>query len=271
MHSLLIQAPCAELGPFVRAFAQREIGTNDRDLIQPCPARLEQTLEFQLGNAFEVTGADGLRFSTPLAAAVGCIVQGGSSIALRKGVRTFAIFFQPTGFSQLFGLPNNILAKTFFEASSVLGRRVSDVHERLAARQTFSARVLVAEQFLLAQASRKRRVNWAATAANEIFARKGVIRIAQVANSYAMSERHFLRQFRSDIGICPKLFARVARFQAALDMKIARPARTWLQLALDLGYHDQMHLVHDFHAMAGGAPGRIFESIGDSRPHASLD
>ncbi len=271
MHSLQTQAPCAELRPFVRAFAQREIGMDHCDLIQPIPARLEQTLEFQLGSAFEVTGSDGLRFSTPSAAIVGCVIKGGASVALRKGVKSFVIFFQPTGFSQLFGLPNNIVAETFLEASAVLGRRISAVHEWLAAQQTFSDRVVVAEQFLLIQVSKELSIKRLAAAANEIFARKGVIRIAQFADHYGMSERHFVRQFRRDIGICPKLFARVARFQTALDRKIAHPTKTWLELALDLGYHDQMHLVHDFHALAGEAPGRILRFIGDSRPHASFD
>jgi AraC-like DNA-binding protein len=270
MHSLQSQVPRAELRRFVRAFAQREIANNECSVVQPIPARLEQTLEFQLGSAFEVTGPDGLRFSTPSVAVVGCVIKGGASVALRRGVKTFVIFFQPTGFSELFGLPNNVLAGTFFEASAVLGRQSANVHECLAAQPTFSDRVLVAEEFLLAQAAKKHPINPVASAANEMFARKGVVRIAQFANRYGTSERHFVRQFRRHIGICPKLFARVARFQAALDSKIAYPARTWLEIALDMGYHDQMHLVHDFHGLAGDAPGRIVRLIGDSRPHAAL-
>jgi AraC-like DNA-binding protein len=270
MLRLQTQAPSRELHPFVRAFAERATGAEALGIRQPIPARLEQTLEFQLGDAFQVTGSDGTTFFTPEAAVVGCLVQAGASLVLAKNVKTFVIFFHPTGFSQLFGYPNDIVARTFYEASSVLGRVISDIRERLAAQQTFAERVALAEEFLLAQLSKKIVSSRFATAANDIFLRKGVVSVTELASFYGTSQRHFLRQFRREIGICPKLFARVARFQTALDVKISHPRTTWLEIALTLGYHDQMHLVHDFHALAGANPGQIFQSIGDSRPHASF-
>jgi AraC-like DNA-binding protein len=270
MARLQTQAPSRELRPFVRAFAERATGPDELGLSQPVPARLEQTLEFQLGNPFQVTAADGDRFFTPRVSIVGSVIQGGTSVILEKDVRTFAIFFQPTGFSQLFGFPNNIVARTYCEASCLLGHGVTDLHERLAAQPTFAERVALAEKLLQEQLSRNIYVNCFASASNEMFLRKGVVRVTELASMYGTSERHFLRQFRRDIGICPKLFARVARFQTALDVKISHPQTTWLEIAHSLGYHDQMHLVRDFHTLAGGSPGQIFESIGDSRPHASL-
>ena len=53
----------------------------------------------------------------------------------------------------------------------------------------------------------------------------------------------------------PKLYSRIARFEAALDNKLRSPGKSWLRVAHEFGYHDQMHLIHDFHELSGEAPG----------------
>ena len=61
--------------------------------------------------------------------------------------------------------------------------------------------------------------------------------------------RQFERSFERDVGVSPKSFARIARFQSALDAKLVSPQRTWLDIAHSFGYHDQMHMIHDFEAL----------------------
>ena len=52
----------------------------------------------------------------------------------------------------------------------------------------------------------------------------------------------------------PKLYARVTRFEAALEFKTRAPDLKWTDIAHDLGYHDQMHMVHDFRQLADSTP-----------------
>ena len=68
--------------------------------------------------------------------------------------------------------------------------------------------------------------------------------------------------------IGPKRFGKIARFQAALDAKIRFPRRTWLSIAHALGYHDQMHMVHDFRQFGSASPKSVFSMLGDGRPPA---
>ena len=76
------------------------------------------------------------------------------------------------------------------------------------------------------------------------------------------------RLFAQHTGFAPKHYARVARFQCALDLKLMAPDRSWLSIAHELHYHDQMHLVHDFRKIAGRSPAQVIASLGDSRPQA---
>jgi AraC-like DNA-binding protein len=83
--------------------------------------------------------------------------------------------------------------------------------------------------------------------------------------------RQFERRFAQCTGVTPKLFARVARFQTALDMKIAQPDKIWLRIAHDLCYYDQTHMVLDFKHLTGTSPTQILSQIGDGRPQPLLE
>ncbi len=52
----------------------------------------------------------------------------------------------------------------------------------------------------------------------------------------------------------PKLFARIARFEAALETKARFATRSWTDVAYDFGYFDQMHMVHDFQEFTDVTP-----------------
>ena len=85
----------------------------------------------------------------------------------------------------------------------------------------------------------------------------GALRIEQLAAGLGVSRQHFAAQFRQRVGLTPKLYARISRFRRATamlgDLRAAGGA-DWAQLALDCGYFDQSHLIHDFQDFAGSAP-----------------
>jgi AraC-like DNA-binding protein len=57
------------------------------------------------------------------------------------------------------------------------------------------------------------------------------------------------------VGLAPKRFARVRRFQRWCAPRRPRSRRTdWSRLAAETGYHDQAHLIHDFRDLSGLTP-----------------
>lgn len=81
---------------------------------------------------------------------------------------------------------------------------------------------------------------------------RGWVDIRMISDQAGFSARQFSRRFAEYMGMRPKLFARVVRFQAALASKALRPSATWTDVAQDFGYFDQMHLIRDFELLAGG-------------------
>lgn len=59
----------------------------------------------------------------------------------------------------------------------------------------------------------------------------------------------------------PKLFARIARFEAALEHKARFSTRSWTDVALNFGYFDQMHMVHDFAEFTGATPSDTLQQL----------
>src|SRR5580658_741205 len=82
----------------------------------------------------------------------------------------------------------------------------------------------------------------------------GNVRIPGLAREAGLSMRQFERCFAQQVGVHPKLFARIVRFEAALDSKARSSGKSWTDVAQEFGYYDQMHLVHDFEGFTGGTP-----------------
>jgi AraC-like DNA-binding protein len=269
MHELRCRPASPDLQAFVRAYAQREIFNLPGPVSAPIPARLEQTLEFQFGEHFEVfhpTRSDRSRAVT----LVGSQTEGGWTIALRNKIISFGIFFQPVGFSGLFGISPAELANRAFDAADLLPSGIRQLHDQLAACVSFPSRVAVVEQFLrnLVARSSANKHDLGCHAAGAIFRVHGAVNMRELVAHYGLSVRQFERRFLRSTGIAPKTYARVARFQTALDIKLRSPHRSWFSIAHDLGYHDQMHMVHDFHELAGAAPSETLARIRDARPPA---
>ena len=78
--------------------------------------------------------------------------------------------------------------------------------------------------------------------------------VAEVAERVGRSHRSFIEVFSAEVGMTPKLFLRIQRFQRALALAGEPCKPAWAQLALDCGYFDQSHLIRDFVELAGVTP-----------------
>ena len=82
----------------------------------------------------------------------------------------------------------------------------------------------------------------------------GLFTSERVAQQACLSQRRFIELFRNEVGITPKLFCRVQRFQNAIQWIDRQTDVDWVDLALSHGYSDQSHFIHDFRAFSGLKP-----------------
>jgi len=168
--------------------------------------------------------------------------------------------FQPAGFHALFSIPMHELTDKNFDAHAVLGPVVSRLEQLLGECRTFEQRLHVANKFLLRRAIEVRCFDGIAGVAARILL-GGDSRIATLADNAGLSIRQLERIFLQQLGVRPKLFARIARFEAALDSKARSAQKSWTDVAHEFGYHDQMHMVHDFEEFTGGTPTNVLRQF----------
>jgi len=259
--------PRPELAPFVRAYAQRIVGPSDSSWTQSVPAQLEQLLNLEFGVLPVIRHRD--RDISARILAGGAQADFSGTLGLYPGVESFAVFFWPCGWSQLFNIPVRELTNTF-DDPTFLHAGIREVWNRMGEESTFERRVKVLETYLMSQISRPSKDSKVNVAIQYIFDHHGAVKIPKLGRQGALSLRQFERIFRSEVGMSAKAFARIARFQAAMDAKLASPARTWLDIAHSFGYYDQMHMVHDFEQLGRNTPTRVLLQMGDVRPSALI-
>ena len=96
---------------------------------------------------------------------------------------------------------------------------------------------------------------------HRLVASRGRSSIASIVQEVGWSQRHFIAQFKHEIGVSPKVFARMLRFGSVVRTIRAGQTVDLAALAVASGYYDQSHLHRDVREFAGTTPGELLESL----------
>jgi AraC-like DNA-binding protein len=185
--------------------------------------------------------------------------------------RSVGAHFRPGGACALLGVPAHELAGRHTPLDDLWARRASLAHEHLADATDAEERLDRFEALLLARLPSQRSPQGLVAHALTRLAAPRPCAVEALARESGVSHRHLIELFRRSVGLAPKAFARVRRFQRAVAL-LARERRAGLaEVALACGYADQPHLTREFRALAGCSPGR-FAPLSLERPnHVAAD
>jgi AraC-like DNA-binding protein len=163
----------------------------------------------------------------------------------------------PFGARALFGVPAGAMAGEVVHLDELLGTTAHELADRLAATASWDRRFDILDEVLL----RATELGDATAPPPEVVeawrrlvATGGGIEIAGLAAEVGWSRRHFGERFRSEIGLPPKVAARVLRFERARHL-LAMPTRPSLSaVAVACGYYDQAHFNREFLEITGWTP-----------------
>lgn len=181
----------------------------------------------------------------------------------------FGVHFKPGGAFPFLGIPANELSNKHADLADLWGRSALYLREELWEAKTPATRFRIMEQVLTERLRRSPKRHPAIRISLQILGSAGGgATIRDVAQEVGVCKRHFIRLFRAEVGLTPKLFCRLLRFQRArvLAQQFAtvRPDRAeprevpsvldWADLATTCGYFDQSHLINDFEEFSGLSP-----------------
>ena len=173
--------------------------------------------------------------------------------------------FHSHGAFRLLRMAQHELSDRVIELECLLGDQILGLRQRLLEASSPRACFALLEAWLLDLLERGAEVHPAVLATSRAVALgPGQIELKQLSRDLGFSREYLIRRFREQVGLAPKAYANILRFDHAL--KIARSrTRTWAEIALDSGYYDQAHLVRDFQRYAGRAPNSL---LSDRMPDA---
>jgi AraC-like DNA-binding protein len=167
------------------------------------------------------------------------------------------IVFAPGGFGPFAGDAVDLFSNRSVGLEDVWGAPVRTLRDRLRELPGPQSRLRCLEAFLVERFAprltrhgpwRSGEIDFAVRAFN---CTPGITTVREVAKRTGWSERHFSQLFREEVGLSPKAWCRVQRFQRAVRQLYAGGDVPWAELALDCGFYDQSHFANEFRAFSG--------------------
>lgn len=186
-------------------------------------------------------------------------------------VRVMGVVFRAGGAHALTGEDHEALVARDIGLEDIFGASARRLRERLLDTPDGMTRLRVLEQWLLAHLHAPQLAPEVRHALDSIGRCPQVARIGALVRETGLSEYRFGRLFRRQVGMGPKRYARLLRFRAVVDAVYRSTKVDWSGVAIDGGFGDQAHLVHEFRQFAGVTPTTFMAARGPYMNHLPLD
>jgi len=253
-------APSEIFASFIRCYSLRKFNTGEQILIKPCHASHEISLLFflkekplylihaesrqiiQVGRNIDLIGP-----STRYA----------GDMVFKGDYAFFEILFKANGFFRLFNISPVEVVGQIIHSGEIFDRTLDFLYEQIKSYGCLPQMAAAAENWL--QDHYNRQKSFAALDAisnivNLIDQSRYSLPVTELASQVYMSRRNFERKFTEQVGIPPKVYERIVRFNKALYLKLKNNSESWTSIAHMCGYFDQMHLIKEFKELAGHTP-----------------
>jgi AraC-like DNA-binding protein len=183
--------------------------------------------------------------------------------------RTILVAFKPYGAFVLLACPMDRLADNHVGLGQIVGgSRLRILEEQLAESCDTPNLSRLVQNFLLFRLTHAQHEAHPPVmrAADRLLVEGGTTPIESVAKESGISRRQLERLFHEQIGVGPKRFAALVRFEWAL--RHLNSYSSCADLAYDAGYADQAHFVRSFRDKAGMTPGEYRRQA--ASPHVAF-
>lgn len=182
------------------------------------------------------------------------------------------VHFKPGGAFPFLGRPSNEVQNQNVSLEYLWGQGATELRERIIEAGTPMRRFQVLEHLLLEKLTGSGEPSPAVMGGLlHIQQAEPTTPMAQIAEQVGYSSRRFIQLFKQEVGLTPKLFSRINRFQrviTSLEKEVNTPNLS--QVAAEVGFTDQAHFTHDFRAFSGLTPATFLSQRGDRRNHVPV-
>jgi AraC-like DNA-binding protein len=253
--------PAPELADLIRVYQIYHVKWNEEKDFAPafitCLANTEQNLYLLPNDTMKVVPAVKVEFPTPAATLTG---PKNKPVGLLFGENHLMIkvAFHPTGMYRLCGLDMKETVNKGIDATQVWGNKVNDLLEQLRKISAYEEQIKIVAAFLLAKYNEgcrpKEPIDDVAIA---MLDPANIFSLPEWASRACLSTRQFERNFTTRVGLSPKLFVRIVRFEHAMKVK-NETGKSWTEVAEACNYSDSSHLLKEFREFAEFPPSMFY-------------
>ncbi len=200
-----------------------------------------------------------------------CFLRGQFSLSgniLSTGnMNMIAVIFKPLGFRPFFSFHAKLLYNKYIDIEDIENKGFRELSSRIKNEENTKTCISYIEQFFISRLKEEDYNTKRIKDATQIITNNEPVNVEQLANSACLGYRQFKRVFEEYVGISPKEYYRVIRFQRALYFLQINPQIKLTQLAYECGYYDSSHFVKDFKSFSGYSP---VEYLLTHSPHSTF-
>jgi AraC-like DNA-binding protein len=247
-----VAAPAPPLRPFVSHYA----GSRMREVPQSQHAGLPSRhidLIVSLARPIEIAQMPGAQPPGAYRSFVAGLQQAPALVRMGGELDCLHVFLKPAAARALLGVSGGEVASRVVHLADISGAMCNELMERLDSAQTWPQRFAAVDRLLLRRLRPVTMPEAMVGAWRRLAISHGRMPVHELARDIGFSRRHFGERFVSEFGIAPKAAARVFRFERACRLFLRSPRRI-VDVAIASGFHDQAHMVREWHSLAGCTP-----------------
>jgi AraC-like DNA-binding protein len=255
MVSTVQLKPAPILQPYISCYGLRVFNTGELEMPRPMHAVHEYYLTFFLGDKFCVHGKLSNVLTSLFTESQGCTYWKGNYALFHVQIKCNGLF-------AIFGIPQKILINTIVPLEDILGNECRQLTEQLESSKDIYEMSVYMNSYLTKMLLCQRHKMYTITItniANIIFRNSGIVSLDTLVHYANMSFRNFERRFVEEVGLSPKLYARITRFYNALENKMLNPSKRWIDITYQYGYFDQAHFIKEVKTFSSKTPEELFK------------
>jgi len=191
------------------------------------------------------------------------------------GSRMLIVAFKKGRAHPFYCFPMSEIRDTVAEADLVFGRKFCVFREQLLAATSINRMFQLVEGFLLQQArdtvQEKDATKCIDYAVSRMVSHPILRCLHQLSDEIGYSQKHFIDLFRQQVGVTPKQYLKIMRFQKAIRVIERSHTIRWSEIAQESGYYDQAHFIQDFKFFSGFTPNEYLNRKADTLNYVPVD
>jgi AraC-like DNA-binding protein len=179
------------------------------------------------------------------------------------GNKLLVISFKKGAAHPFYSFPINELTDSVVMADLIFGNKICELREKLLFARSIPEMFRLVDIFLLKQAGDKIHASSISKciqhAITHITNQPHILSFYKLSEHIGYSQKHFIDLFRKQVGVTPKQYLKVMRFQKAIHEAGRDDSINWSRIASESGFYDQAHFIHDFKEFSGFTPNEYMQ------------